>query len=274
MSMPTSIAELPSDRAAAQVDALAIGPWHQLEFAEATASIAEWESWAHLESFEEALESLSQVDVAPELIFLAQPLPGIVRQASVDRLQLAAPLARIVVVAGTWCEGELRTGQPPGGVLRLYWCELASWWRAASKRLTEGRFPSWSLPLDHPQAGRFCAVSNRESLPEVVAIDAEDYAVFETLAEAVQNDGSQPVWANRLTNHRATAGIWDGGQLAERELVRLRRFCKSVAGPVAVLLDFPRVEHQAQARETGAAAVFAKPYIVDEVLASLALSES
>ncbi len=254
-----------------QPEAIIIGPWHTPEFAAALAKLEEGQSLERLADIEAACELLASAEVAPELILLAQPLPGAVRQQEVDRLQQLAPLARIVVVSGTWCEGELRTGNPPAGVLRLYWYELAPWWQAAQRRLSVGRCPAWSAPLDHPQAGRFAVDETIDQLtaPSTVAIKAEDFAVFECLAAGLYASGASAVWARSENPPQAAAGIWDGGQLSDRELHRLSRFCQQVDGPVVALLDFPRVEHFAAARAAGAAAVFAKPYVMEEVLAAL-----
>jgi len=251
-----------------QLTSLAVGPWHTAEFATAVANVGEEIFLQHYPDVEQACNGIAYEEIVPELILVAQSLPGAVRQHEVDRLQQLAPLARIVVVAGTWCEGELRTGRPPNGVLRLYWYELATWWQAAQRRWSIGLCPAWSAPLDHPQAGRFAIDSTIDglSLPGVVAIDSADYAVFECLADAL---GASAIWARNDGSLRAAAGIWDGGQLNDLELHKLTHFCRQVTGPVVALLDFPRVEHFAAARAAGAAAVFAKPYVIEEVLAAL-----
>lgn len=267
-SSPNSLA-LQDCTAVVKIDALFVGPWQMAEFATAGSSLEQWQSFPQRATIEQACESLSQLEVAPELILLAQPLPSAIRQSEVDRLQQLAPLARIVVVAGTWCEGELRTGQPLRGVLRLYWYELAPWWQAAERRLAEGMCPSWSQPLDHYQSGRYCDNATVPTLPGTVAVDAADHSVFAAWADSIQQSGGTALWAKPQAEVHAAAGIWDGGQLGSTELVRLREFCAAIPGNVVALVDFPRVEHIAAARDAGAAAVFGKPYVVEEVLAAL-----
>lgn len=269
LEMAASTTTLQDAPTGVKIDALFVGPWHLPEFAVGLAPLQERSSFPHAASAIDACEMIEAMEVAPELMLLAQPLPGTVRQADVDRLQQLAPLARVVIVAGTWCEGELRTGHPPRGVLRLYWYELASWWQAAQRRIAGGLCPSWSQPLDHFQAGRFCADGALPALPATVAVDAEDRAVFAALADAVGEAGASAVWAKPQAAVDADAGIWDGGQLGAKELDRLRRFCRRISGNVVALLDFPRVEHFDAAHEAGAAVVFGKPYVVEEVLAAL-----
>jgi len=273
-------AHLHSTMAATQV--LAIGPWQQAEFAAATAQIPLAEPWQTASDIDLACHILANCDLSPELILLAQPLPNTYLQAKIDHLQRLAPLARLVIVAGTWCEGEVRTGSPPAGVLRLYWYDLAGWWQAALRRLDTGLCPLWSLPFDHPFAGRY-STENPLLTPTVteptgtettatettVLVAATDYAVYETLAAALQPRAVVFRWQAAETPEKAAAGIWDGGQLSNRELASLTHFCRQVTGPVIALLDFPRVEHLQQTRAAGATAVFAKPYIVEELIAAV-----
>ena len=252
--------------------AMWVGPWEDREFAAARVEFSTEPDWQTLPGIDEACQFLRACEQPPELIFLAQPLPGQYCQAEIDQLQQLAPLARLVVVAGSWCEGELRTGAPPTGVIRLYWYELAPWWRAALRRYRAGMCPLWSLPLDHAQAGRWSPDDN--ALPaslKNVLIHAADFAVYEALTSAL---GQYGITTHRRGSERTTAdaGIWDGGQLGPKELAHLSEFCRQVTGPVVALLDFPRVEHLRQARAAGATAVLGKPYVAEELVATLQAS--
>jgi len=257
---------------------LLVGPWQQRELATALTSISTTTSWRRADHIEGAADVLHAGDLVPELILLAQPQPGLYCQTDIDRLQQLAPLSRLVMIAGTWCEGELRTGAPPTGVIRLYWYELAPWWQIAIGRYRDGLCPPWSLPLDAPQAGRWSSTPDLLSTHNSVLIHATDYATYESLAAALQPTGSLAHWCGREHLTAAphpiapTAGIWEGGQLSPAELAHLTSFCQQVSGPVAVLLDFPRAEHFQQARTAGATAIFGKPYIVAELQAALGSS--
>jgi hypothetical protein len=80
----------------------------------------------------------------PELIVVAQSRPGAVGPGVFERLRRSAPMAGIVSLVGSWCEGEMRTGRPAVGVPRLYWYEFASWWRRQVALRTAGRCPEWA----------------------------------------------------------------------------------------------------------------------------------
>lgn len=251
---------------------LAVGRWDQREFAEAIAKIPAAQEWSAFSTLDQACDQLVDCDRPPEVILLAQPLPGQYCDADIDHLQQLVPLTRIVIVAGTWCEGELRTGTPPAGTIRLYWYELAPWWQAALRRRDANRCPLWSLPLDHLQSGR-CSMEFDEPLASSaglsVLIDTADFAAFESLSAALGIFEMTCYRAQAVHAASSTAGIWDGGQLSKQELQRLENFCQRIPGPNIALLDFPRVEHIQLAKAAGATAVFAKPYIVEELVAAL-----
>lgn len=255
-------------------DVLLVGNWQASEFAAALGQILDARDWTCVSDTAEATRLLEGCQQPPELILIGQPLPGVVSQLIVDQLQQLVPLSRIAVVSGSWCEGELRTGTPASGIVRLYWYELASWWQAAERRRSTAARPLWSTPLDHAQAGRWSVDGNdliKRCDQLTVQIDTEHYATYDALATSLTPFGATCTWARKDCNKTATnAGIWDGGQLSKSELIHLTRFCQQINGPVVALLDFPRAEHLRQAREAGARKVLGKPYIVEEVLAAIA----
>ena len=196
-----------------------IGPWQEREFAVALQGIDSADSWQSASNIDAASKLLRETLSPPELLLLAQLLPGEYAHADLLKLQELAPLARIVVVAGTWCEGEMRTGNPPPGVLRLYWHEVAPWWQAASRQLTVGRCPAWSLPMDNPQAGRYLPETYQQSHASKgqVAIATIDFSTYETLAGTLLGVGIESIWTRQsdlsCLPKRVSAGIWEGGQL-------------------------------------------------------------
>ncbi len=273
---------------------VAVGSWGQAEFAALRAELDSDRQWPTAATLRDVVASIADSPIAdiasdgaaatipsvplpPELVLLAQPRPGIDDQAQLELLRTFAPLTRVVVIAGTWSEGELRTGQPPAGVVRLYWYEFAPWWRAAVAEWETNQTPAWSEPLDDVRAGQQTAIvklrKRHDVVPTeagVIAVDAVDFAVFETLAEVLAPFGWRCEWQPRhrpevVQPTQPVAAIWDGGQLSDGELASLVAFAARVhdgnaAAPVIVLLDFPRVEHLQAARAAGAAAVLGKPY--------------
>jgi hypothetical protein len=260
---------------AQQLDLIAAGPWHVGEFAAIRQAVDPQSVWPMAPSLNAAIEQIVQRESPPELVLLAQLRPSFDEQADIELLREAAPLTRVIVIAGSWCEGELRTGKPLTGVVRIYWYEFPAWWRAALDGVARRESPPWAEPLDEVRAGQAsryprimkAITAGRENATRIVAIDAADYALFESLAAALASGGWTCVWQPRHRPRAAditpAAGIWDGAQLDANEAESLRRFCDRLShdkAPVVALLDFPRIEHLEIARRVGAADLMAKPY--------------
>jgi hypothetical protein len=273
------------------------GPWHHAEFAYLLNSLDAKANWPTAPTLAAAVDHLRAAETPPDLILLAQPRPGLDEQADIDCLASLAPLTRIIVVAGAWCEGELRTGRPLTGVVRLYWYEFLAWLRAATKQLVAGASPPWSEPLTEIRAGQWLRYDRSHAAgalgreyARTIAIASKDIAVFEALEAGLKSTGWNCIWAPR---HRAEAvdasaatepsisvAIWDGAQLDRDELESLRAFCtgrQDQKAPVLALLDFPRAEHIQLALTVGVAAVMAKPYqlgLLSDELSRLAVEPS
>ena len=229
----------------------------------------------HHPDFRDAL-SLIRADarivdgIQPEVIVIAQSRPDVIGRRDVERIRQRVPLAGLVGLMGTWCEGETRTGRPWHGVTRLYWYEFPAWWRRQRLLRAAGRCPDWARPSDSLSVGA------SESLPRlhgVVELCVPRRETANAMADVLQSAGYATVW------HRAgeggpvvrgvVAGIWDGGQLEDREADDLKAFCRRLQRQRAraiALLDFPRRDRADRALELGAAAVMGKPWLNENLL--------
>src|SRR5688500_4148457 len=85
-------------------------------------SAIEWtKAHARCVLFDAPTDALRDLPFEPDAILLAQSRPGQISHEDVERLHAAAPLARLIYLVGPWCEGELRSGQPCPGVVRVPW---------------------------------------------------------------------------------------------------------------------------------------------------------
>src|SRR5215212_7655830 len=89
---------------------------------------------------------ISNAGTQPELIVVAQSRPDVTGSEELKQLRGASPLAGIVALLGSWCEGETRTGRPWPGVQRLYWYEFPAWWRRQLQLRVANRCPDWARP--------------------------------------------------------------------------------------------------------------------------------
>jgi hypothetical protein len=246
-----------------QTSVLAVGPWDRSEFAWLQAKLNGSSGWLRRANCANAASLIDENGWTPEFMLIAQPLPGGVGQEEIEQLRRAAPLAQIVIVAGSWCEGELRTGHPPEGALRMYWHEFANWW------LERGTPTS----LDGPLASRSSKLMIADQKLGSVAIFTRSVASFETLASIFTLSQSDAQWVRKTEAipEGANNGIWDGGQLDAAELSELQIAAAEFrrrGGRLIVLLDYPRKQHIELLKQLGCHAVLGKPYVIEELIAA------
>lgn len=206
----------------------------------------------------EHAEAWLEANPPVDWIVLVQARPYELPRDMVVRLQSRVESPRFVSLLGSWCEGELRTGEPWPDVPRLYWYEFPSWWRLNV------------LATD--------CVNDRERRTHVgtVVVSSDDLETADTLLDALSNAGFSGIWwpRNRAAPvfAGATAGVWVGGQLGGAEAAQLAAFCNRMrterAGVIA-LLDFPRWDRVATAKRTGATEVFGKPWRIADLAHAL-----
>jgi hypothetical protein len=218
-------------------------------------------------------------NVPPEVVLIAQSRPGKFSQADVESLRLRWPLAGIVSILGSWCEGETRSGRPWPGVRRFYWYEFSAWWRQQIELRMAGRCPEWLQPTTDiyrvAPVGPSQVVA-RKSTRGVILLEVANHSLADAISDVLYDTGYSTVWhpPGRAATivRRAAAGIWDGVQLDDGEADALRKFCRSLgrdSAPVVALLDFPRRDRCALARRLGAAAVMGKPWINADLVATI-----
>ncbi|MCA9153651.1 MAG: hypothetical protein KDA38_02640 [Planctomycetales bacterium] len=211
---------------------------------------------------------------SPELIVVAKPRRGGVSQADVERLRRAAPLAHLVSVVGSWCEGETRSGEPLLGTERIAWHQATGRLKAWLRTNVSANRPA---PLTATPAERALWEADR-SLAEgqgTVVIRARSFDEYETWADPCVSAGYGAVWDSErhpawVRNVAAVIWIGGGGLAAEADTVQsLVRRCGDV--PLLTLLSFPRHDDVDLARACGASLVLGKPISNHDFLNELAV---
>jgi hypothetical protein len=214
---------------------------------------------------------LTEGSVAPDVIVLAQAYPGQFSAEAVDPLRRLAPLARVIGLLGSWCEGETRTGQPLPASVRIYWHQWQP--RAAQELelLAAGGGGTWALPVTASEEERVLALAEKhcETRQGRIAILAPRFDMAEWLQSACRRRG---YGTNLLKPGRwedlgeVTAAIFDATHGLGGELDSLRRLASSLgSAPLVALLDFPRFDDCKRVSEAGAAAVLSKPFLVEDL---------
>lgn len=77
--------------------------------------------WQQTADLPTAIRLIEAGEPIPDVVVLIQPYPSCIEQKSVENFRRRFPLARLVGLAGSWCEGESRSGRPLNGVFRIPW---------------------------------------------------------------------------------------------------------------------------------------------------------
>jgi DNA-binding NarL/FixJ family response regulator len=265
MKQMTQIMTLPHDPSV-----LVVGDAEHAELRSAVDLLRETACVSVASHAEQAAADLAQAAQPPELVVLAQSRPGTVHPRALRRLEQLAPLAGVVALLGSWCEGQARSSRPTGGVQRLYWYDFAIWWARQLAHRRAGRGPDWARPEEGARN------EDREaSRNGFILLSTAEWETATALADELASQGYATAWqppGRRVVHHGATAGIWEGGQLDDREASRLTAFCRQLAredAPVVALLDFPRHNRCRCALEAGASVVLGKPWLGVDLVGAL-----
>ncbi len=249
----------------AGINVLLVGDLRYAEFHHACRGLSECSQLATAESVAAAEQLLLTGQCAPDVLVLAQAYPGQCSAAAVERLRRLAPLARVVGLLGSWCEGEERTGRPWPAAIRCYWHQ----WPARAARqfqaLQDGKPTAWSLPVTATEEDRLLceAELSGDGRSALVVVCSSNRSVAELLCDACSVRGWATVWLRRdwhAVVGGVRVGIFDGQDLSEAQLALLQQLCKLLEpAPILTLADFPRIEDVLRALQVGAAAVVSKP---------------
>ena len=173
---------------------LLVGDIHRSEFAEARADLAGLGPLVVAANAAEAAQSIEVNRFLPQVIVLAEAYPGQIALAEVERLRTLAPLARMIGLLGSWCEGETRTGRPWPGVVRVYWYEWSSCRRELQRLCREGS-PLLSLPSTATDEERLLARSG-SSQPHgsgLIVVSSPHRATVDWLSDVCRQRGYEVV---------------------------------------------------------------------------------
>jgi len=208
----------------------------------------------------------------PLFIVVSECRPGEVAVDAWGRLRRAAPLTPIVCLLGSWSEGELRTGKPWPGAIRVYAHQFRARVGAQLERYIRFGVMSWSPPFTATEEDRLL---NRADLirtvdARTVLVVSKHSASASALCDAIAYAGYQTIWHHPsagIDSQSAIAAIWDcpaGFAESKRSFIDLARQLRN--SPIIALLGFPRAEDRREAMALGAAAVLSKPYSLEALL--------
>ncbi len=249
---------------------LCVGRTSRSEFRAVLPTLETWGTVITASTTRAALAELSHESLTPDLVVIVQSYPGEFADTQIDRLRRLAPLARLVALLGTWCEGEARSGTPWPGAVRVYWHQWAPHCHGELKRLLEGRDSLWSLPPTACEEERCLAVGVRREREGTGRVDivTEQYDVFDWLAAACLDRGYDPHWRRVAGESPAEAPavvLFDAAGEMGMELARFRNLHLERDVPAIVLADFPRIMDCDRFVRAGARVVLSRPFFWEDL---------
>ncbi len=249
---------------------LLIGDHRHGEFASAIEWLDEHSLLSVAATPAEAIRAMGYPALLPELVVVAQPRPSQFAEQQLELVHRLAPLARLAVLAGSWCEGEMRTGHPWSGALRLYWHQG----EARLRELLSDTSPGWSHPRTATEVERLLGVPNVPVTGEqkMIGIGTESAITYHGLAATCAAAGYASVWMppRQLTMvHHVAAGIWDEAHRPE-SVEALHAFVKGLGhAPIVALLNFPRLADYQRLQAEGICQLIAKPFMNADLIGIL-----
>ncbi len=253
------------------VNILLVGDLRRREFREARFAMDACGAVVEAADVAAAYAVLAEGEQAFDLIVLATAYPGQYSCEAVERLRRLAPLSRVVGLLGAWCEGEMRSGHPHPGSIRVYWHQWIPRLGRESARWHDGVRCSWGLPITAGEEERVLALAE-EPIPKrsgLIAVCSQEFAIGDWLCAACRGAGYTTKWlrpGDLPADEKPVAAIFDANDQPHQQYEDLRRFAAALhPAPVVALMGFPRVEDRDRALASGAASVLSKPLLVEDL---------
>lgn len=219
----------------------------------------------------------SVVDQKFHLVVLAESRRDQISQSTVDCFRNSMPDVPIVVLLGSWCEGENRSGDPLLGVNQVVWHQWETRFERFLNQLANGLKSDWHQPLTVTVSDRVREFSPDADVAKFfqgkkVLVSCEDATTFESVSDLLSIYQCSAYWAEStdVSNLSCDVICVDGngasGEFADR-VASIRSQLTDV--PVTVMLNFPRQQDLDTLTVIGVQEVVSKPYTHNEFLHSL-----
>ncbi len=201
----------------------------------------------------------------PDWIAVALRWPGEVRHTDLDALRRRFPLTPLLLVLGSWCEGETRSGNPYPETVRLFWHQFSSWFRGEFDRWQQQR-GLCQLPTTVSPSERWLAAM--PALPDHrtgrVLIRSSDLALGAFLRDACQSLGYEVAELSDSEPHSSsveTSVLWCLSDHQPAEYNQLAAWIESSSANAAVLavIGYPRSDTADRLRGIGTCGVLSLP---------------
>ena len=224
-------------------------------------------------------ENLSEFD----LVAIVQSRQGQYDQTTIDAIVDRVGIIPVVMILGSWCEGELRSDKPIEGVKRVFWHQWQGRFAKFIDELENDGVSPWHAPstttdADHIQT---VTVKSLRTKPEgnslAIGVSAWNAESYQVLAEAMRSFGWQPRWIERSNRMDIAASMdaicIDAGSQPDKITERLQWLRKKSANvPMVLMMNFPRHQDVCELEKMGVTRVVSKPFELADLRAAVEAS--
>lgn len=255
-----------------------IGDVDAAEFSQAAAWLCERTACS---LFRDPRDAIAQASTGlrahdPSVILFCAIRPGSISQAHVDALRRSFPLARLVALVGKWCEGEMRSGRPWPGVVRIYWHQWQTRLPETMEELDGAKQPR--LPPTATDVDALLSLhgrARRANAPARVGIVTARRTDFESLAGTLKFASGHCSWfppAEDTMLEPLDLLLMDAaGDLAAAAVDLERARSRLGKVPALVLGQFPRPDEVRELLAAPRTAFLAKPFLIRDLLLCMAV---
>ena len=216
-----------------------------------------------------------------DLVVIAQSRQGQFDQSLIDAVKAFAGATPVVMMLGSWCEGELRSDQPAEGVTRVFWHQWKGRFNTFINHLADNGVTAWHGPETKTEADRIATTSalESESNPEpfCIGISAWSVEAYDSMSVAIQSFGWKTRWVERTDLSSLEGAVnaicIDANSLddsLERRILWLKDQVFDV--PMVLSLNFPRNNEVSKLRSTGVSHVVSKPFELNDLRVAICQS--
>jgi len=236
--------------------------------------------YADPESSASAPSAIGEEDTF-DLVVIAQSRQGQFDQSLIDAVKAFAGATPVVMMLGSWCEGELRSDQPAEGVTRVFWHQWKGRFNTFTKHLADNGVTAWHGPETKTEADRIATTgaldSESNSEPFCIGISAWSVEAYDSMSVAIQSFGWKTRWVERTDLSSLEGAVnaicIDANSLddsLERRILWLKDQVFDV--PMVLSLNFPRNNEVSKLRSTGVSHVISKPFELNDLRVAICQS--
>ncbi len=232
----------------------------------------------------EKIESVSGGDF--DLVVVAQSRRDQFATLDIEKIQEMFANTPVVDLLGSWCEGEVRSGCPFPGLIRVYWHQWQGRYENFVVQLAESDVTDWHAPRTSSVADRVLTsvestkTQTRSATVNFVGISAWHQDQYEMLADAARSFGWKPCWVERA--------VWDAESSSAISVVCIEADSWSPnvrkrvdwirseipATPMVLILNYPRADELESIHAAGISKIVSKPFELIDLKSAILNVES